>query len=90
MGKGFGLLRKTCQSVVANPQQHSALEEEKNMKRKRVLSRELCSAWDRPHGQQSPHPLLSLCRNAQWLSALSALEAELSTLVFVCLKKAPC
>lgn len=61
MGKGFGLLRKTCQSVVANPQQHSALEEEKNMKRKRVLSRELCSAWDRPHGFVGLHNIGQTC-----------------------------
>lgn len=61
MGKGFGLLRKTCQSVVANPQQHSALEEEKNMKQKRVLSRELCSAWDRPHGFVGLHNIGQTC-----------------------------
>ncbi|XP_028616919.1 ubl carboxyl-terminal hydrolase 18 isoform X1 [Grammomys surdaster] len=61
MGKGFGLLRKTCQSVVAEPQQYSALEEETSMKRKRVPSRELCSAWDRPHGLVGLHNIGQTC-----------------------------
>lgn len=71
MGKGFGLLRKTCQSVVAEPQQYSALEEERSMKKERVLSRELCSAWDRPHGDYSPRPLYHC---VEMHCALSVLE----------------
>lgn len=50
MGKGFGFLRKTCQSVVAESQQHSELEEKKSMKKKRELFRQQRSAWDSPHG----------------------------------------
>nr|AAD21222.1 ubiquitin specific protease UBP43 [Mus musculus] len=61
MGKGFGLLRKPCQSVVAEPQQYSALEEERTMKRKRVLSRDLCSAWDSPHGLVGLHNIGQTC-----------------------------
>ncbi|XP_034367677.1 ubl carboxyl-terminal hydrolase 18 [Arvicanthis niloticus] len=61
MGKGFGLLRKTCQSVVAEPQQYSALGEETSMKRKRVPSRELGSAWDRPHGLVGLHNIGQTC-----------------------------
>lgn len=61
MGKGFGLLRKTCQSAVAEAQPHSALEEETSMKRKRVLSRELHSTWDGPHGLVGLHNIGQTC-----------------------------
>lgn len=63
MGKGFGLLRKTCQSAVAEaqPHSHSALEEETSMKRKRVLSRELLSTWDGPHGLVGLHNIGQTC-----------------------------
>lgn len=54
MGKGSGFLRETCPSVVADPQCSSELEDE-DMKRKKGLSREHCSAWNRPHGQWSLH-----------------------------------
>lgn len=52
MGKGSGFLRETCPSVVAGLQCSSELEDE-DMARKKGLSREHCSAWNRPHGQSS-------------------------------------
>ncbi|KAL1790077.1 ubl carboxyl-terminal hydrolase 18 [Sigmodon hispidus] len=62
MGKGFGFLRKSCQSVVAEPQCASELEEEKkNMKGKRELSREHFSAWNRPHGLVGLHNIGQTC-----------------------------
>lgn len=50
MGKGSGFLRETCPSVVAGLQCSSELEDE-DMARKKGLSREHCSAWNRSHGQ---------------------------------------
>ncbi|XP_051011239.1 ubl carboxyl-terminal hydrolase 18 [Acomys russatus] len=61
MGKGFGILRKPCQSVATEPQQHSELEEEKNMKRKKELSGEHGSAWDSPYGLVGLHNIGQTC-----------------------------
>ncbi|XP_060240103.1 ubl carboxyl-terminal hydrolase 18 isoform X2 [Meriones unguiculatus] len=61
MGKGFGLLRKTCQSVVAESQRSSELEEEESMKKKRVFPREHGSAWDHPHGLVGLHNIGQTC-----------------------------
>ncbi|XP_055460256.1 ubl carboxyl-terminal hydrolase 18 isoform X1 [Psammomys obesus] len=61
MGKGFGLLRKTCQSVVAESQRSSELEEEESMKKKGVFPREHGSAWDHPHGLVGLHNIGQTC-----------------------------
>ncbi|XP_005365213.1 ubl carboxyl-terminal hydrolase 18 [Microtus ochrogaster] len=60
MGKGSGFLRETCPSVVADPQCSSELED-KDMKRKKGLSREHCSAWNRPHGLVGLHNIGQTC-----------------------------
>lgn len=61
MGRGFGFLTKSCQAVVAEPQCSSELEEEKSMKRKRELSREPRSTWERPHGLVGLHNIGQSC-----------------------------
>ncbi|MBZ3875870.1 Ubl carboxyl-terminal hydrolase 18 [Sciurus carolinensis] len=54
MGKVFGFLRETCQSILAESQQcpgEPTVKKEKNnnMKREREHLRERFSAWDNPH-----------------------------------------
>nr|XP_048299949.1 ubl carboxyl-terminal hydrolase 18 [Myodes glareolus] len=60
MGKGSGFLRETCPSVVADLQYSSELEDE-DMTRKKGLSREHCSAWNRPHGLVGLHNIGQTC-----------------------------
>ncbi|XP_017657166.1 ubl carboxyl-terminal hydrolase 18 isoform X2 [Nannospalax galili] len=61
MGKGFGVLRKACQSVLAKSQQYSDLEEEEEKKMKRELAREHSSTWDHPHGLVGLHNIGQTC-----------------------------
>ncbi|XP_064140884.1 ubl carboxyl-terminal hydrolase 18 isoform X2 [Loxodonta africana] len=66
MGKAFGFLRTTCQSVLAASQPFAAepvekKEEDGSMKRDREQPKEHPSAWNRPHGLVGLHNLGQTC-----------------------------
>uniref|UniRef100_A0A8D2DL28 Ubl carboxyl-terminal hydrolase 18 n=1 Tax=Sciurus vulgaris TaxID=55149 RepID=A0A8D2DL28_SCIVU len=66
MGKVFGFLRETCQSILAESQQcpgEPTVKKEKNnnMKREREHLREHFSAWDNPHGLVGLHNIGQTC-----------------------------